>query len=92
MKYDVVLLDPYGNQMKPIEIEAFDKTARYEAERLAEKHTAAIPKRNVFVGSYIVYSVKNPDRKEDAKSGDVSQWPDWKKRAALSNYELGKED
>ena len=34
----------------------------------------------------------DPDRKEDAKSDDVSQWPDWKKRAALSNYELGKED
>ena len=34
----------------------------------------------------------NTDRKEDAKSGDVSQWPDWKKRAALSNYEFGKED
>lgn len=34
----------------------------------------------------------NPDRKEDAKSDVVSKWPDWKKRAALSNYELGKED
>jgi len=34
----------------------------------------------------------NPDRKEDAKSDDVSQWPEWKQRAALSNYELGKED
>ena len=34
----------------------------------------------------------NPDRKEDAKSDDVSQWPDWKKRAALCNYEFGKED
>lgn len=64
MKYDVVLLDPNGNQMKPIEIEAFDKTARYESERLAEKHTAAIPKRNVFVGSYIVYSVKKHGEEE----------------------------
>ena len=26
------------------------------------------------------------------KEGDVSQWPDWKKRAAMCNYELGKED
>ena len=34
----------------------------------------------------------DPDRKEDAKSDDVSQWPDWKKRAALCNYEFGKED
>ena len=24
--------------------------------------------------------------------GDVSKWPDWKRRAALSNYEFGKED
>lgn len=44
----------------------------------------------------------NPDRKEDADrivdgnkkvdQDDVSQWPDWKKRAALGNYEIGKED
>lgn len=34
----------------------------------------------------------NPDRKEDAKSDDVSQWPDWKKRAATCNYEFGKDD
>ena len=34
----------------------------------------------------------NTDRKEDAKSDDVSQWPDWKQRAALSNYDFKKED
>ena len=34
----------------------------------------------------------NPDRKEDAKSDDVSQWPEWKQRAALSNYDFKKED
>ena len=31
------------------------------------------------------------EHKEDAKPDDVSQWPDWKKRAALCNYEFGKE-
>ena len=34
----------------------------------------------------------NPDRKEDANSDDVSQWPEWKQRAALSNYDFKKED
>ena len=31
------------------------------------------------------------EHKEAAKPDDVSQWPDWKKRAALCNYEFGKE-
>ena len=38
----------------------------------------------------------NPDHIREATKkvdpDDVSQWPDWKKRAALGNYELGKED
>lgn len=34
----------------------------------------------------------NPDRKEDANSDDVSQWPEWKQRAALSNYKFENSD
>ena len=37
----------------------------------------------------------NPDHIREAGKvdpNDVSQWPDWKKRAALGNYEPGKED
>ena len=32
------------------------------------------------------------DANKKVEEDDVSQWPDWKKRAALGNYELGKED
>ena len=31
------------------------------------------------------------EHKKNTKPDDVSQWPDWKKRAALCNYEFGKE-
>ena len=38
----------------------------------------------------------NPDHIRDTTkkvgSNDVSKWPDWKKRAALGNYEVGKEE